>query len=70
MKRTNVTSSMINSIGHDPDNEILEVEFNNGAIYQYQGVDADKHAELMDGDSVGQTFNSIIKNKYPYDRVS
>lgn len=35
MERTSVTSSNINSIGYDADSQTLEIEFNNGAVYEY-----------------------------------
>ena len=37
MERTSVTSSNINSIGYDADSQILEIEFNNGAVTNTQG---------------------------------
>lgn len=61
MKREPVTSSNIASIGYDPQTETLEVEFKNGTVYQYHGVDADKHAALMKADTVGGHFNAHIK---------
>jgi hypothetical protein len=38
MERTPVTSTDILSVGYDPDQELLEVEFIRGAVYQYSGV--------------------------------
>ncbi len=37
MKREPVESSMIASIGYDANAETLEVEFNAGGLYQYEG---------------------------------
>lgn len=38
MVRQPVESSAIKSVGHDPDKLILEVEFKNGAVWQYSPV--------------------------------
>ena len=38
MERKNVVSSNIKSIGYDESAMVLEVEFNNGAVYQYYNV--------------------------------
>ena len=35
MERQYVSSSNIASIGYDPDNQVLEIEFLSGAVYQY-----------------------------------
>lgn len=61
MKREAVKSSNIKSVGYDPQTETLEVEFVNGTVYQYVGVEADKHAAMMKSDTVGGYFNAHIK---------
>lgn len=38
MKRQSVESSNLASIGYDAENEILEVEFKHGGVYQYFDV--------------------------------
>ena len=38
MERQYVSSSNIASIGYDPDNQVLEIEFLSGAVYQYYDV--------------------------------
>jgi len=35
MERQYVTSSNLQSLGYDPTSKTLEIEFNDGAIYQY-----------------------------------
>lgn len=47
MERQYVLSSNIASIGFDPDNMILEVEFLNGAVYQYYDVPQSIYEGLM-----------------------
>jgi hypothetical protein len=65
MDRTPVTSSNVCSIGYDIDSQTLEVEFNNGAVYQYSGVPEYEYTGLMDSDSKGGRMHSHIKNQYP-----
>lgn len=67
MKHVSVDSSMITSIGHDPDTNTLSVKFKNGKTYNYDGVPADVHQSLMDSSSVGKFLNSHIKGKYSHD---
>jgi len=65
MERIYVSSSNIRSIGYDPDSMTLEVEFNNGGLYQYQGVPPSEHASLMSAGSKGTYFSANIRNRYP-----
>lgn len=64
-----VNSSMANAVGYDTDNNILQVEFHNGTVYQYSGVDEDTWEDLHQTDSIGKFFNENIRGKYQYERV-
>lgn len=66
MKRTPVTSSSLCSVGYDPESSTLEIEFNNGRLYQYSEVPAEEHQGLMSASSHGTYFNANIRNRYPY----
>lgn len=61
MNRQSVESSNIASIGYDAENEILEIEFNQGGIYQYFDVPENVYEELMSASSHGQYFDRNIK---------
>ena len=61
MNRSPVESSDIASIGYDPATHTLEIEFQTGALYEYQGVPADTHAQLMSAPSHGRYFNQHVK---------
>ena len=50
MDRTPVSSSHIAAIGYDPTSMTLEVEFSDGAVYQYFDVPEAVHQELMQAD--------------------
>lgn len=66
MERTFVESSNIMSIGYDEDSQTLEIEFNNGSIYQYFDVSKAEFDTLMGAESHGKYFNSNIKGVYRY----
>jgi|GEM_PF-77718 len=38
MKRAAVTSRSLRSLGYDPEQQVLEVEFSSGALYRYEEV--------------------------------
>lgn len=69
MKRVPVKSGNVASVGYDPDTNTLEVEFLNGGVYTYHGVDADKHAALMKADSVGGFLNANVKGTHKFSKA-
>jgi len=70
MERQSVSSSDLASVGYDKNSQVLEIEFNNGAIYQYLNVPASIHAGLMAASSKGRYFNDHIKGVYQYRKVN
>lgn len=69
MERTPVSSSNIRAIGYDADNQTLEVEFNNGAVYQYYGVPQTDYDSMMAADSKGTYLNANIKGRYNFSKL-
>lgn len=69
MKRVPVSSSNLSSVGYDESNQVLEIEFNGGRIYQYFDVPKRIHQELMNANSHGKYFHRSIKDKYSYEQV-
>ena len=61
MERKRVSSSNLSSVGYDDTNEILEIEFNNGGIYQYFDVPSSIYEALMNASSHGTYFDRNIK---------
>ncbi|MEH2143236.1 KTSC domain-containing protein [Nostoc sp.] len=47
MQRTSVSSSNIASIGYDAKQQILEVEFLKGSVYQYSAVSESLYTGFM-----------------------
>ncbi len=69
MKRGTVNSSNLRSVGYDKSVGILEIEFNNGGIYQYFKVPENIYQELMNAPSHGKYFLRFIRDKYATKRV-
>ena len=69
MDRHQVASSNIRAIGYNSATQTLEVEFQSGWVYQYYGVSAFLHRQIMQASSKGQFLNQYIKNAFPYSRV-
>ncbi|MEK7595364.1 MAG: KTSC domain-containing protein [Patescibacteria group bacterium] len=70
MQRTNVTSSNIDSIGYDGLTSTLEIEFNDGGIYQYFNVPENVYRSLMNSSSHGAYFHDNIKDKYRFRKIN
>ena len=66
MKRENVSSSNLASVGYDAENQILEIEFNHGGVYQYYDVPQDEYDSLMSASSHGSYFYHNIRDNYEY----
>ena len=69
MTRDYVESSSLQSVGYDEECQVLEVEFRNGAVYQYHDCPKLTYEELMNAPSKGQFFNAEIRNSLAYSRV-
>ena len=69
MNRIPVASSNVASIGYDPTTQTLEVEFNNGTIYQYFDIPQSAYEAFMNSDSKGRFLNLNIKGVYRYARL-
>lgn len=69
MERVSVSSSNIVSVGHAESSQILEVEFLNGAVYEYYNVPEHVYRELITASSVGSYFAQQVKNVYSFSRI-
>jgi hypothetical protein len=56
------------SIGHDPFQSILEIEFTSGEVWQYFDVPHDAYQEMFTF-SIGKYFKAFIRDKYEAKRV-
>lgn len=69
MNRTTVKSSMIASIGFESNTSTLEIEFNNGAVWQYYKVPENVYFQMKSADSCGKFFLHSVKDEYDESRV-
>lgn len=70
MQRTPVRSSNIRSVGYDGARGLLEIEFQDGHVYQYSGLTESTFSALMRSWSKGTYFHDFIKQHYGYRRVA
>jgi hypothetical protein len=69
MERIQVESSNISSIGFDEDSNTLEIEFHNGAVYQYFDVPLNVYEGIRDADSKGKYFAQHIKGYFRFVKI-
>lgn len=70
MKRTYVMSTDIKSIGYEASDRILEIEFLDSSVYQYQNVPKIAHLALMTAQAKGLHFHTNIKDVYPCVKIA
>ncbi|WP_017306380.1 lysine--tRNA ligase [Spirulina subsalsa] len=63
------TSAAVKGFDYDEEKKILQIEFNNGSVYKYNDVPETVYQEMKTTPSVGQFFNSHIREVYGFDRV-
>lgn len=66
MNRTPVSSSNVASIGYDENTMTLEIEFNDGSVYQYFEVPYTLYQGLMQAGSIGGFLSANVKKHYRY----
>lgn len=64
-----VSSSNVESVGYDEQNEIVYVRFLNETLYIYKGVPKHEYEALLTAASVGSYLHRNFKNVYPYERI-
>ena len=69
MERKNVSSSALSSVGYDRSNQVLEIEFKSGGIYQYYDVPAEVFEGLMSASSHGEYFYKYVENIYYHRKI-
>jgi hypothetical protein len=69
MERQAVKSSNIKSVGYDAEAQALEVEFNNGSLFQYEGVEPREYVAMLNSESVGKFLNTAIKPNHNVSKV-
>lgn len=66
MYRQSVSSSRISSVGWE--NNTMEIQFKDGAIYQYYNVTSNEYSSFMSSSSLGSALSKLDKT-HRYSRV-
>lgn len=64
MERKRISASNIRSVGFDSRNRVLEIEFSNGSIVQYNGVSDEVHRRFVNAPSPGSYFQDNIEENF------
>jgi hypothetical protein len=65
---TAVDSSNVKSVAYHDASKSLCVEFHNGGVYAYHGVDHEVYVDTVHAQSVGKYLNTVVKVMYHYTR--
>ncbi|TDN92908.1 KTSC domain-containing protein [Microbacterium sp. BK668] len=69
MRREQVESTVIRSVGYDVATAVLEIEFTSGDLYRYYAVPPSAHRGLLAADSAGRFFAQRIRPVYPTEQI-
>jgi hypothetical protein len=69
MKLTTVESSMVHAVGYEAATRRLEVIFNNGRAYLYEGVPRKIYQALLAAESKGQFMRDNVIKKFPTQKI-
>jgi KTSC domain len=69
VERQPVKSRILRSVGYDDHIKILEIEFQNGLVYQYSGVPPKVYADLMHSGETGKYFSEKVRPKFQSKQV-
>ena len=69
MIRQPVNSSNIDSVGYDPDKNILQIKFKSGGIYNYHDVPKRIYTTMIAAPSKGKYFHQEIKGNFKFVKV-
>jgi len=69
VQRIELNSTALEAATYQDQLALLELEFRDGAIYQYCAVPAQTHQELLVAESKGAYFHSHIRNRFAYVKV-
>ena len=62
------SSTVIKSFDYDSEKKVLRIEFGSGSVYHYHDVPESIYKEMKDAPSVGQFFNTKIRDQFGFDR--
>lgn len=65
-----LNSSALSGFLYDPDHRLLWIRFRSGDIYLYRAVPTETVEGLVAAPSQGQYFNSAIRGRFMFSRLS
>lgn len=69
MLRLPINCEIIASVGYQCGDELLEFEFNDGQVYQYEGVPVEVYRRMMGNPEPGRFYREHIRHHFPCRRV-
>jgi hypothetical protein len=69
MERVALNSTLLQSAGYQDQLTLLELEFRDGAVYQYFPVPPQTFQELLRAPSKGAYFNTNIQRRFACSRI-
>ena len=69
MQRQPVDSTNLRSVGYEAEQQILEIEFTSGSVYQYFNVPVAVYEALMAASSKDTYHSQWIKYNFRYARI-
>lgn len=69
IRRVEVSSSFIRSIGYDESSRVLEVEMLAGSVYRYFDVPVDVYSAFLSASSKGTFLNKHVKPRFRFKRI-
>ncbi len=70
LERQPVKSRILRSVGYDESTKVLEIEFQNGLVYQFFEVPPKVSMELMRSGEVGKYFTDKVRTRFRTKQVS
>jgi hypothetical protein len=65
-----VDSTAVRDVAYEPAGQLLRITFVSGERYLYRGVPAAVHRALLDAESKGRFFQTQIRGRYAFERLS
>ena len=62
-------SSHLQAYDYNPQTQTLTIQFQNGAIYTYDGVPETEYFNLQQAGGAGSYFWAKIRNRYPTQKI-
>jgi hypothetical protein len=70
LERQPVKSRILRSMGYDDSTKILEIEFQNGRMYQFLDVPPKVYADLMHSNEIGKYFTDKVRTRFRSKQVN